>query len=61
MTTLERVIAWANQGISMDVTTMILRSENVADSEIASAYNEIAGMENYTTTVERGIGTIRRA
>lgn len=59
METLQRIQDWAAQGISMDVTTMILRSEGVPDEEIASAYDSIISLPGYQLTVERGIATIR--
>lgn len=58
MNTLERVQAWADNSISVDVTTMILRSEGVPDTEIAAAYDAVAQMPGYGITVERGIATI---
>lgn len=60
MDTLQRIQEWAVQGISIDVTTMILRSEGVPDFEICAAYNTIASMDDYETIVDRGMGTIVR-
>ena len=58
MTTIERVMDWATNSISTDVTTMILRSEGVPDEEIREAYNTVARMPEYEILVERGISSI---
>lgn len=58
MDTLTRVQRWADNSISVDVTTMILRSEGVPDEEIREAYDAVARMPGYSISVERGIATI---
>lgn len=42
MTTRERVYRLCEQGIEMEVITMVLRSEGIDDSEIADAYGYMA-------------------
>jgi hypothetical protein len=56
--TLTRVQRWAENSISIDVTTMILRSEGVPDEQIRHAYDTVAQMPGYEVSVERGIATI---
>lgn len=60
MTTLERVQAWAAIPVTMDITTMILRSEGVSDAEIAAAYDATARNPLFVTDVANRMATIRR-
>lgn len=53
---IERLERWARQGISMDVTTMILRSEGVPDAEIAAVYDLM--LETHDVEVERSVPTL---
>jgi hypothetical protein len=58
MDIVSRVQEWATVPISIDVTTMILRSEGVPDEQIRHAYDTVAQMPGYEVSVERGIATI---
>jgi hypothetical protein len=42
MTIQERVVRLAEQGIDMEIITMVLRSEGVPDNDIADAYDYMA-------------------
>ena len=57
MTTTERIFDLARMGVDIELITMILRGDGVADSEIASAYDEVA--QHTTTEVVRGQYYIR--
>lgn len=61
MTTQERVIRLCEQGIDMQLITLVLRSEGIPDAEIAQAYDhmaslgptEIVGGHHYMRIVEK--------
>jgi hypothetical protein len=53
----ERVQRWARQGVSMDVTTAILRGEGWTDEEIRMAYEQVLA-DGAVLEVERGTPTI---
>lgn len=57
MTTTQRVIAWAEQGVDIELMTIILRSEGVSDSEIRAGYDEVSSLS--TTEIVRGQYYIR--
>lgn len=42
MTTIDRVYRLCEQGVDMEIITMVLRSEGVDDTEIAEAYGHMA-------------------
>lgn len=54
----ERVQEWARQGISMDITTAILRGEGHSNEEISEAYEEVLSLPGTNVEVERGTPTI---
>lgn len=55
MTILERITAMADQGISVDVITMVFRSEGALDADIAACYNSLAQSGRYEVVIERAI------
>lgn len=56
MTLTERVLFLSSKGVSMDVLTIVFRSEHIPDEQIAAAYDAAAQVSE--TRVERGVGFI---
>ena len=55
MSVYERAVEMSTAGIDVQVMTIIFRSEGIEDSEIRSAYEQIAQSGNFGIEVERNL------
>jgi len=55
MTILERMTNMVDAGVTVDVITMVLRSEGVLDSDIAAGYDSLVRSGRYRVEVARAI------
>lgn len=52
---IERMAELFSSGVSVDVVTMVLRSEGVLDTDIAAGYDSLVQSGRYRLRTERGI------